>query len=225
MRKLILDTETTGLDPEKDRIIELACIELIDDIPSGVKFHQYYNSDGIIISHEAELIHGINNKYLRKFRSFDEKIDEFLEFVGNDNFVIHNAQFDLSMINNSLNRCGKPQFSRQRSICTLELAKKKFPGSKNNLNALCKRFNISLESREKHGALTDCYLLQRVYTELLGGRQGNLNLDLSNRNKINLNKAKEVPRFTKPILAKIFPEEEELHEKMLKRIPNSFWKA
>ena len=89
MRKLILDTETTGLDPEKDRIIELACIELIDDIPSGVKFHQYYNSDGIIISHEAELIHGINNKYLRKFRSFDEKIDEFLEFVSNKQMIIN----------------------------------------------------------------------------------------------------------------------------------------
>ncbi len=225
MRKLILDTETTGLDPEKDRIIELACIELIDDIPSGVKFHQYYNSDGIIISHEAELIHGINNKFLRKFRSFDEKIDEFLEFVGNDNFVIHNAQFDLSMINNSLNRCGKPQFSRERSMCTLELAKKKFPGSKNNLNALCKRFNISLESREKHGALTDCYLLQRVYTELLGGRQGNLNLNLRKSITVNLTKGKDIPHVKKPILAKVSYEEEKHHEEMLKRIPNSFWKA
>ena len=148
---------------------------------------------GLLFHMKRSFIHGINNKYLRKFRSFDEKIDEFLEFVGNDNFVIHNAQFDLSMINNSFNRCGKPQFSRGRSICTLELAKKKFPGSKNNLNALCKRFNISLESREKTQRLNRLVLLQRVYTELLGGRQGNLNLDLSNRNKINLNKAKEVP--------------------------------
>ena len=174
MRKLILDTETTGLDYSNDRIIELACLEIVDNEYTERKFHQYYNSDGVIISEQSEEIHGLSNSFLRKFNSFDDSLDEFIEFIGDAQLVIHNAQFDISMINNSLKRKNKTEINMDRVLCTLEMAKKKFPGSKNNLNALCRRFDISLESREKHGALTDCFLLLRVFIELLGGKQEKL---------------------------------------------------
>ena len=176
MRKLILDTETSGLDPEKDRIIELACVEMVDDSPTGEKYHRYYNPGNIIISNEAEQIHGLNNKFLEKFPTFEKSSQEFLDFIKDSQLIIHNASFDLSMINSSLERIGKEVISFSRTVCTLEMSRKMFPGSKNNLNALCRRFNISLENREKHGALTDCYLLIDVYIELLGGKQERLNL-------------------------------------------------
>ena len=174
MRKLILDTETTGLDYQNDRIIELACLELVENEYTERKFHQYYNPDGVVISEQSEEIHGLSNSFLRKFNSFDESLDDFIDFVGDAELVIHNAQFDISMINNALKRKNRPEIQMDRVFCTLEMAKKKFPGSKNNLNALCRRFNINLESREKHGALTDCFLLLRVFIELLGGKQEKL---------------------------------------------------
>ena len=110
MRMLILDTETTGLDPENDRIIELACLELIANVATENKFHRYYNPGNIVISHQAEEIHGLNNSFLSKFPTFDESTNEFLEFVGDSPFIIHNAQFDMSMLNASLNRIGKKSF-------------------------------------------------------------------------------------------------------------------
>ena len=174
MRKLILDTETTGLDYQKDRIIELACLEVIDNEYTEIKFHQYYSPDGVVVSEQSEEIHGLNNSFLRKFNTFDESLDDFIDFVSDAELIIHNAQFDISMINSALKRRNRPEIEMNRVLCTLEMAKKKFPGSKNNLNALCRRFNISLESREKHGALTDCFLLLRVFIELLGGKQEKL---------------------------------------------------
>jgi DNA polymerase-3 subunit epsilon len=174
MRKLILDTETTGLDYQKDRIIELACLEVIDNEYTEIKFHQYYSPDGVVVSEQSEEIHGLSNSFLRKFNTFDESLDDFNDFVSDAELIIHNAQFDISMINSALKRRNRPEIEMNRVLCTLEMAKKKFPGSKNNLNALCRRFNISLESREKHGALTDCFLLLRVFIELLGGKQEKL---------------------------------------------------
>ena len=174
MRKLILDTETTGLDYQKDRIIELACLEVIDNEYTEIKFHQYYSPDGVVVSEQSEEIHGLNNSFLRKFNTFDDSLDDFIDFVSDAELIIHNAQFDISMINSALKRRNRPEIEMNRVLCTLEMAKKKFPGSKNNLNALCRRFNISLESREKHGALTDCFLLLRVFIELLGGKQEKL---------------------------------------------------
>ncbi len=220
MRKIILDTETTGLDYGKDRIIEIACLELLDDSYTGKKYHRYYNPDDIIISEQAEEIHGLNNKFLEKYKTFDESLDEFIEFVGGSPLVIHNAQFDISMINSALERKNKSKILRETSICTLEMAKKKFPGSKNNLNALCRRFNISLESREKHGALTDCFLLLRVFTELIGGRQKELHFITSQNKKVE--KSRKMVRT--PLL--VFPskEEEEMHAEMLTHISKPIWK-
>ena len=221
MRKLILDTETTGLDYQKDRIIELACLEVIDNEYTDRKFHQYYNPDGVVISEQSEEIHGLSNSFLRKFNSFDESLDDFIDFVGDAELVIHNAQFDISMINNALKRKNRTEIGMDRVLCTLEMAKKKFPGSKNNLNALCRRFNISLESREKHGALTDCFLLLSVYIELLGGKQEKLTFLA----KSNLSEVSEDMDYQKRENILISVSEEEIleHKNILSKIDNPIW--
>ena len=221
MLEVILDTETTGLDFEQDRIIEIACLELVDDMATGQKFHNYYSPGDIIISEHAEQIHGLSNSFLRKYDKFEDKMEEFLSFVGDSQLIIHNAQFDLTMVNNALKRLGKNQISKDQTICTLEMAKKKFPGSKNNLNALCRRFNISLESRVKHGALTDCELLLDVYIELLGGKQEKLSLMVKS-NVRNSHEDLQISNYEKN-LVKISHEEETLHQSMLKKISNPIW--
>ena len=221
MRKLILDTETTGLDYQNDRIIELACLELVENEYTERKFHQYYNPDGVVISEQSEEIHGLSNSFLRKFNSLDESLDDVIDFVGDAELVIHNAQFDISMINNALKRKNRPEIQMDRVFCTLEMAKKKFPGSKNNLNALCRRFNISLESREKHGALTDCFLLLRVFIELLGGKQEKLTFSVKPSSS----------EFSKDInyqnhegtLISVSEEEILDHKNILSKIDNPIW--
>tara|TARA_E500000075_G_scaffold122171_1_gene123345 strand:- start:1 stop:669 length:669 start_codon:yes stop_codon:yes gene_type:complete len=220
-RRLILDTETTGLDFDKDRIIEVACLELIDDVFSGEKFHNYYSPENIIISKQSEEIHGLNNDFLKKYNSFESEIQSFLEFIGDSQLIIHNAQFDLSMINNALKRIGKKMIPDEQTLCTLELSKKKFPGSKNNLNALCRRFGISLEEREKHSAITDCFLLLQVFQELNGGKQGNLEFSIYEE-IINVPNKVKYENLNLPKV-KISDEELENHKKMLKEIPNNFW--
>ncbi len=221
MRQIILDTETSGLDFEKDRIIELGCLELKDNVFTGIKFHKYYRPDNLVISSESEKIHGLNNAFLSKFNTFDNSINEFLSFVDNSQLIIHNAQFDLSMINHSLKRNGLEEIEKDSTICTLELAKKKFPGSKNNLNALCRRFGISLESREKHGALTDSFLLLQVYEELLGGKQQKL--DLSIQNLATQRKKIDDPLKQDLKIAELSNIEADEHKKMLKDLKNNFW--
>ena len=220
MRKLVLDTETSGLDPEKDRIIELACVEMVNDSPTGGKYHRYYNPGNIIISNEAEQIHGLNNKFLEKFPTFEKSAQEFLDFIGDSQLIIHNASFDLSMINSSLKRVGKDIITSSRAICTLEMSRKMFPGSKNNLNALCRRFNISLESREKHGALTDCFLLQEVYIELLGGKQERLDLLQS---QSSVTERFKIPKNFETVSVKLSDEEKILHKELLKKINGHIW--
>ena len=193
---------------------------MIDDSPTGEKYHRYYNPGNIIISNEAEQIHGLNNKFLEEFPTFEKSSQEFLDFIKDSQLIIHNASFDLSMINSSLERIGKEVISSSRTVCTLEMSRKMFPGSKNNLNALCRRFNISLENREKHGALTDCYLLIDVYIELLGGKQERLNLSqnlLSNTEKF------KAPKDFEPILVRLSDEEKILHEELLKKINGPIW--
>ena len=220
-RRLILDTETTGLDFDKDRIIEIACLELIDDVFTGEKFHNYYSPESIVISKQSEEIHGLSNDFLKKYNSFESEIQSFLEFIGNSQLIIHNAQFDLNMINNALKRIGKNKIPCEQTLCTLEISKKKFPGSKNNLNALCRRFGISLEEREKHSAITDCFLLLQVFQELNGGKQGNLEFSIHDE-IINVPNKVKYENLNLPKV-KISDEELENHKKMLKEIPNNFW--
>ena len=196
-RQIILDTETSGLDFENDRIIEIGCLELIDGIFTGKKFHKYYKPDNIVISHEAEQIHGLNNSFLSKFPSFDEDIDSFLGFIDDSELIIHNAQFDLSHLNNELKILGKKPILKDQVIDTLDIAREKFPGSQISLDALCKRFRVDNSKRKLHTALIDCELLSKVYVNLIDQKEPKLNFyekknEIGNRENVIVNFCKNV---------------------------------
>jgi len=179
-REIVLDTETTGLDPlSGHRLIELACIELSDLIPTGRSFHRYIDPEREI-DFEAERVHGLSTAFLRGKPKFGdaEVVEAFLEFVGDAALIAHNAAFDRNFINAELERIGRQGFAEARWIDTLALAQRRYPGMYNSLDALCKRFRISLVEREKHGALVDAKLLANVYLELKGGRERGLDLTL-----------------------------------------------
>ncbi|MDP1630118.1 MAG: DNA polymerase III subunit epsilon [Caulobacter sp.] len=175
-RHIVLDTETTGLDPRTGhRLIEVACVEVVDYIPTGETYHQYVHPDRDI-DPDAERVHGISLASLHGKPRFPEIAEGFLEFVGEDMIVAHNAPFDRGFVNAELERCGRTPTSADQWIDTLALAKKRFPGMYNSLDALCKRMKISLAEREKHGALIDAQLLAMVYLELQGGKERGLDL-------------------------------------------------
>ena len=222
MRKVILDTETTGLDTVNDRIIEVGCVELIDEIPSGKTYHSYYNPGKIAISKEAENVHGLNNEFLKDFKLFDDTAYELLTFLGDSPIIIHNATFDLAMINNSLKRLNLEKIKEENVLCTLVMARKLFPGSKVNLNALCKRFDISIEGREKHDAMTDCLLLAKVYIELIGGNQHVFSFDGLNRESKKILLEKDYSKIILPCLTNN-KQEIENHQKMLDLISDNIW--
>ena len=221
MRKVILDTETTGLNLDKDRIIEIACIELLNEIPSGEIFHRHYSPGNLIVSKEAENIHGFSNEFLKDFDLFDESLEEVLDFIKDSPLIIHNASFDLGMLNSSFQRMNIEKINEDRAICTVTLARKMFPGSKVNLNALCRKYGISLENRVKHDAVTDCYLLSQVYLELIGGKQNKFNFK---QNENIQESKKSFEKFSaKTPLIEISEHETKLHKKMLLNIPKSLW--
>ena len=177
-REIVLDTETTGIDPRSGhRVIEIACIEVEDLLPTGAHFHRYIDPERDI-DPDAEKVHGISRASLRGKPKFaDQEIcDAFLDFVADAPLVAHNAAFDRGFINHELERCGRLALPEARWRCTYELAKRRFPGMYNSLDALCKRFKISLAEREKHGALIDTRLLAMVYLELQGGKERGLDL-------------------------------------------------
>ena len=176
-REIVLDTETTGLDPASGhRIVEIGCVELIGGVRSGKEFHTYLNPKRDM-PEEAERVHGISAKFLQDKPVFSEKVEDFLEFVLDSPLVIHNAGFDMRFINAELARLGFAPLPMDRAVDTVIIARKKFPGAPASLDALCKRFNVDLSGREKHGALLDAQLLAEVYLELLGGRQAMLVLE------------------------------------------------
>jgi DNA polymerase III subunit epsilon len=178
-REIILDTETTGLDPRDHRVIEIACVEIEDFIPTGRTFHRYVNPERLIEA-DAERVHGISNAFVASKPRFSEAeiCDAFLEFVGDAVIVAHNAAFDRGFVNAELGRAGRRTVPDGRWVCTYQLAQKRFPGMYNSLDALCKRYRISLAEREKHGALIDARLLASVYLELQGGRERALNFSV-----------------------------------------------
>lgn len=175
MREIVLDTETTGLDPAKNRIVEIACVELLNHVPTGRNFHKYLNPE-MEISADAAAVHGITNEKVAKAPLFAEIAGEFLEFIGESKLVIHNADFDLGFLNAELGRIGFPALPKNRAIDTVHLARRKFPGAPASLDALCKRFEIDNSHRALHGALLDSDLLAQVYLELIGGRQARMEL-------------------------------------------------
>ena len=176
MREIVLDTETTGLDPHQGhRLIEVGCIELLNRIPSGQTFHRYLNPERDVPA-EAFAIHGLSSEFLKDKPRFAEVVEEWILFIADVPLVAHNASFDLGFINAELERAGQTAITRDRVIDTLLLARRKHPGSPNRLDDLCARYGIDNTRRVKHGALLDAEILAEVYLELIGGRQAQLGL-------------------------------------------------
>jgi DNA polymerase III subunit epsilon len=173
MREIVLDTETTGLDPaDGHRIVEIGCIELVNHMPTGRVFHRHVNPERDM-PEEDYAVHGLSAEFLATHPPFAVHAEEFLDFVGDGRLIIHNAEFDLKFLNAELRRLGKEKLSCDVED-TLALARRRFPGAQASLDALCRRFAIDLTARTRHGALLDCELLAAVYLELIGGRQPGL---------------------------------------------------
>jgi DNA polymerase-3 subunit epsilon len=177
VREIVFDTETTGLDPYQDRVIELGGIELFKRFPTGRVFHYYLNPQGRAINAEAQAVHGISAADLADKPRFDDVAEEFLSFIDGARLVAHNASFDMSFINAELDRLGQPMVGADRVVDTLAIARRKHPMGPNSLDALCRRYGIDNSHRTKHGALLDSELLAEVYVELVGGKQASLVLE------------------------------------------------
>ena len=176
MREIVLDTETTGLEPsEGHRIVEIGAVELLNHMPTGRTYHQYINPDRAMPK-EAFEVHGLGDNFLRDKPLFAGIAQAFLDFISDAPLVIHNAPFDMKFLNAELANVGKPALPMHRAIDTIPMARKKFPGSPASLDALCRRFGVDNGAREKHGALLDSELLAEVYLELIGGRQPDFGL-------------------------------------------------
>jgi DNA polymerase-3 subunit epsilon len=176
MREIVLDTETTGLDPlQGHRIVEIGAVELLNHIPTGKTYHTYINPQRDV-PREAEAVHGLSSAFLKDKPVFSKIADELLEFIGDTALIIHNASFDIGFLNAELGFIKRPPILYERIIDTLALAKKRHPMGPNSLDALCKRYGIDIAKRTKHGALLDSELLAGVYLELIGGRQITLTL-------------------------------------------------
>jgi DNA polymerase-3 subunit epsilon len=174
MREIVLDTETTGLDPLRgDRLVEVGCVEIFNRMPTGQTFHRYINPERDM-PQEAFAVHGLSTEFLADKPLFTHVVEEFLEFIGDAPLVIHNASFDISFINAELDRLKRPAIGRDRLVDTLLLARRKHPGVSNRLDDLCSRYAIDNSRRTKHGALLDAELLAEVYIDLIGARQSQL---------------------------------------------------
>src|SRR5947207_9455400 len=181
MREIVLDTETTGLDPLRgDRLVEVGCIEIYNRMPTGQTFHRYLNPERDMPA-EALAVHGLTTEFLAGKPLFAEIVDEFLEFIADAPLIIHNASFDVSFINAELDRIKRPAIMRERLVDTLLLARRKHPGVSNRLDDLCSRYSIDNSRRTKHGALLDAELLAEVYIDLIGARQSQLILAAETR--------------------------------------------
>lgn len=237
MREIVLDTETTGLNPlQGHKLIEIGCVELFNRIPTGRTYHQYINPERDV-PEDAFKIHGISTEFLQDKPTFQEIADDFLEFIGNDKLVIHNARFDITFLNHELTTHKRRNISSGQYFCTLMHARKKFPGASNNLDALCKRFNIDNTRRTYHGALLDSEILAEVYLELMGGKQEKLVLsekDAANENLSQNNEQKENKEYSLPklnIIRKVFKKrtfttssvEQEKHKKLVAGLEDNIW--
>ncbi|MGV3511101.1 MAG: DNA polymerase III subunit epsilon [Novosphingobium sp.] len=176
MREIVFDTETTGLDPKSgDRLVEIGCVEMVNRVPTGQVFHCYFNPERDMPA-EAEAVHGLSITFLSDKPKFAALADDLLAFLADSPLVAHNAGFDFGFINNELEMCGREPVSRDRMVDTVAIARRKHPGAKLSLDALCTRYGIDRSHRTKHGALLDAELLAQLYVELMGGRQIGLEL-------------------------------------------------
>ena len=222
MREIALDTETTGLDPNSGhRIVEIGAVELINHVRTGNHFHIYLNPERDM-PREAEQVHGLSIEFLRDKPLFRTIADAFLEFIQSDPLVIHNAAFDMKFINAELEKLGYPLIPMSQSIDTVQMARQKFPGQPANLDALCRRFNIDLSARSKHGALLDAELLADVYLELKGGRQVKLGLETKRESADPSTEAQSKATISQRQFS-ITEEEKKAHQALLEQINNPLW--
>ncbi|KFE35160.1 DNA polymerase III subunit epsilon [Thioclava atlantica] len=215
MREIVLDTETTGFEPEEGhRIVEIGAVELFNHMPTGNTYHQYINPERPMPK-EAFEVHGLGNEFLADKPKFVEVGLDFLEFIGTDSvLVIHNAKFDMKFLNAELRWAGMPLIPDDRALDTLAMARRRFPGSPATLDALCRRFSIDNSARTLHGALLDSEILAEVYLELIGGRQPGFGLhpvDSAQKNAAGVNEAWRPKPRPEPLPPRLTAEESEAH--------------
>jgi DNA polymerase-3 subunit epsilon len=226
IREIILDTETTGMDPDTgDRLVEIGCLELVNHIPTGNTFQTYLNPQREVPP-GAVRVHGLTTEFLKDKPLFTEKVEAFLDFIGDAHLVIHNAEFDMKFINAELKSAGFPTLSMKRVTDTVMMARQKFPGQPASLDALCRRFKIDNSERKFHGALLDSELLAEVYIELLGGRQRGFSLDAAGESAVGGSASFSVRIKRQNRETRHFPpsaEELAMHAEFIGKIKNSLW--
>jgi len=225
MREIVLDTETTGLDPGTgDKIVEIGAVELWNHLPTGKTFHKYLNPERNM-PEEAQAVHGLTEDFLRDKPLFSQIVDDFLRFIKDSKLIIHNASFDMKFINAELELAKKSKLSGDIAIDTLSIARKKFPGSPASLDALCRRFNIDNSARTLHGALLDSEILAEVYLELIGGRQPDFGLsDINTSDNKKLEENRQTTKRPEPLKRRLTEEEEKAHSVFVKKLgENSVW--
>ncbi|MEE8099922.1 MAG: DNA polymerase III subunit epsilon [Hyphomicrobium sp.] len=226
MREIILDTETTGLDPKSgDRLVEVGCVELLNRIPTGREFHRYINPERDVPA-EAVAVHGLSGTFLEDKPLFAHVAEDFLDFIGEDSLIIHNASFDIGFLNAELGRISLPAITMDRVTCTLQLARRRHPAGPNNLDALCKRYGIDISKRTKHGALKDSLLLAEVYIELLGARQAALGLAMgaADGSEMGAARRRTVKQRSTPLESRLTAEAEAEHRAFVETLgANALW--
>ena len=226
MREIVLDTETTGLSPDNgDRIVEIGCVELINHVPTNNTYQVYLNPEKDM-DPGAEKVHGLTNEFLLDKPKFIEIADSFLEFIGDSNLIAHNADFDINFLNSELVRAKKDKINNDRVVDTLKIARSKFPGARNSLDALCKRFFVDNSNRSLHGALLDSELLAEVYLELVGGKEPDLELSTNTIKEDNnsQNRTSNVSARKNKLKTRITNIDEKNHRDFLASLPKeSLW--
>ncbi len=225
LREIVFDTETTGFNYDSgDRLIEIGAVELINHIPTGRIYHQYINPERDV-PEEAVKVHGLTYDFLKNYPKLSEIAQDFIDFVGDDGILVaHNASFDINFINYEFKHKGFRTYSWDKVVDTLEIARSKFPGSRNNLDALCRRFNIDNSSRTKHGALLDAELLAEVYLELLGGAEPSMELSNNMQKKVEKEDVKIERNYISSRNFLISDEENKLHEEFLsQKLKGAIW--
>jgi len=227
MREIVCDTETTGLDPNSgDRLVEMGCIEMVNRVATGRSYHAYYNPERDMPM-EAEQVHGLSAAFLADKPLFRDTVHELLEFIGDSPLVAHNAQFDFGFLNWELKACGLAEVGLDRMVDTLAIARRRHPGAKHSLDALCTRYGVDRSHRVKHGALLDAELLAQVYVELTGGRQIGLELAVESEESVTEIRT-FVPRkgdFLAPRPHAASAEELEKHKNFLEAMESPIWHA
>ena len=222
MREIVWDTETTGFDPQSgDRLVEIGAVELLNHMPTGKVYHQYINPERSM-PEEAFAVHGLGDEFLADKPLFKSIAQDFIDFIGDAKLVAHNAKFDMRFINAELQWVGIDPIPMTQSVDTLEIARKKFPGAQNSLDALCRRFGIDNSAREKHGALLDSEILAEVYLELVGGRQPDFALSVVAGRDVSRQKTvgetiTVAPR-AKPLPSKLTADEAKAHQEFIEKL-------